>query len=159
MQVGLLRQHYIPIKTPQWHWFWKSIRFHQEHYRLTCLSYLSRSIAIRQIRPDLQLPHRSREITRKGLPISLPQGTCTRARHSTFLIMQYENQFPTRMSISFTHRPKTIDVNKKKLSYLETPEPGRYDPIPMTPSDGRPRLSKHRTVKLSVINKDTRFKP
>jgi hypothetical protein len=25
------------------------------------------------------------------------------------------------MSISFTHRPKTIDVNKKKLSYLETP--------------------------------------
>ncbi len=29
----------------------------------------------------------------------------------------------------------------------------------MTPSNGKPRLSKHRTVKLSVINKDTRFKP
>jgi len=25
------------------------------------------------------------------------------------------------MTISFTHGPKTIDVNKKKLSFLETP--------------------------------------
>lgn len=73
--------------------------------------------------------------------------------------MQYENQFRTRMSISFTHRPKTIDVNKKKLSYLETPEPGHYEAVPMTPTDGRPQLSKHRTVKLSVINRDIRFKP
>lgn len=63
------------------------------------------------------------------------------------------------MTISFTHRPKTIDINRKKLSYLETPEPGHYDPVPMTPADGRPYLSKHRAVKLSVINKDTRFKP
>jgi hypothetical protein len=29
----------------------------------------------------------------------------------------------------------------------------------MTPRDGKPKLSKHRTVKLSVINKDIRFKP
>jgi hypothetical protein len=63
------------------------------------------------------------------------------------------------MTISFTHRPKTIDVNKKKLSFLETPEPGRYESIPMTPSDGRHQVSKHRNVKLSIINKDTRFKP
>lgn len=63
------------------------------------------------------------------------------------------------MTISFTHRPKTIDVDKQKLSFLETPEPGRYESIPMTPSDGRHQISKHGNVKLSIINKDTRFKP
>lgn len=63
------------------------------------------------------------------------------------------------MSISFTARPKTIDVNKKKLSFLETPEPGHYEPAPMTPRDGRPPLSQHRSVKLSVINRDRRFRP
>lgn len=73
--------------------------------------------------------------------------------------MQYENQVRTKMSISFTHRPKTIDVNTKKLSFLEAPAPGQYESIDMTPKNGKSQLSKHKTVKLAVINKDVRFKP
>lgn len=73
--------------------------------------------------------------------------------------MQYENQVKTKMSISFTHRPKTIDVNAKKLSFLDAPAPGQYESIDMTPKNGKSQLSKHKTVKLAVINKDARFKP
>lgn len=63
------------------------------------------------------------------------------------------------MTISFTHRPKTIDVNRKKLSYLEAPDPGQYEHAQMMPADGKINLSKHRTAKLAVIDREARFKP
>lgn len=73
--------------------------------------------------------------------------------------MQYENQVKTKMSISFTHRPKTLDVNTRKLSFLDAPAPGKYESIEMTPKNGKSQISKHKTVKLAVINKEVRFKP
>ena len=63
------------------------------------------------------------------------------------------------MTISYTHRPRTIDVNREKLSFKRDPGPGTYESLEMTPSNGRPKLSKNGNVRLSVINKDRRFKP
>lgn len=63
------------------------------------------------------------------------------------------------MTISYSHRPKTMDVNKEKLSYLKVPGPGKYQSLEMTPRNGRTSLSKNRNVQLAVINKDKRFKP
>lgn len=63
------------------------------------------------------------------------------------------------MTISYTNRPRTSDVNGEKLSYKKVPGPGTYESLEMTPASGRPNLSKNKRVRMSVINKDIRFKP
>ena len=75
--------------------------------------------------------------------------------------MQYERKDNSRMTISYSHRPRTsdLDFNSKRLSYKKAPGPGAYESLDMTPSSGKPKLSKNRKVKLANIDRDTRFKP
>jgi hypothetical protein len=72
--------------------------------------------------------------------------------------MQYRNEKSTLSKISYTHRPKTIEVNKKNRSFLEAPGPGTYESVELTSSDGKYRISKYSNSRLSVIQKDRRFK-
>ena len=60
--------------------------------------------------------------------------------------------------ISYSNRPRTIDVNKKNMSYWKAPGPGQYESIEMTPSNGKFRISKYSNSRLSFINHDSRFK-
>ena len=72
--------------------------------------------------------------------------------------MQYKKEKSTLSNISYTHRPRTIDVNKKNMSFWNSPGPGKYESIEMTPSNGKFRISKYSNSRLSVIQKDSRFK-
>ena len=73
--------------------------------------------------------------------------------------MQYDNKVNSRMTISYSHRPRTSDFNGDRLSFKKVPGPGSYESLEMTPNSGKPLLSKNRTVKLANIDRDIRFKP
>ena len=61
-------------------------------------------------------------------------------------------------NISYSHRPKTIEVNKKNLSFLQAPGPGTYESVEMTPNNGKFRISKYSNNRLSLMYRDKRFK-
>jgi hypothetical protein len=43
-----------------------------------------------------------------------------------FNLFQYIEKVDTKSKVSFTMRPKTVDVIKKNFSYLNNPGPGVY---------------------------------
>ena len=44
------------------------------------------------------------------------------------------------------------------MSFWKVPGPGKYESIEMTPENGKFRISKYSNSRLSVIQKDPRFK-
>lgn len=74
------------------------------------------------------------------------------------LSIQYRSERSSLTNISYTHRIRTIEVNKKNLSYLKAPGPGEYESIDMTPANGKFRISNYSNGRLAKICQDRRFK-
>lgn len=71
---------------------------------------------------------------------------------------QYENQVKTKMTISFSLRPKTYDFLEEKMTYKNNPGPGSYQDIDLDPESGRFKVSKYSDTKFAKINaKPPRF--
>lgn len=62
------------------------------------------------------------------------------------------------MTTSYSIRPKTVDVIKKHISFLDNPAPNQYNSVELNPKNGRFKISRFGDAKLSVISKDRRFK-
>jgi hypothetical protein len=73
-------------------------------------------------------------------------------------MIQYENQKKSLSKIAYTHRPRTLDVVQKHLSFFDVPGPGAYDSFELNPKGGRLRLSKYADTKLATTYRDIRFK-
>ena len=67
----------------------------------------------------------------------------------------YENQAKTRMTISFTMRPKTTDFISERMTYKKDPGPGEYNEVNMEPKAGRFVISKYSDSKYAKINDNT----
>ena len=61
--------------------------------------------------------------------------------------------------MSWTARPKPVDMIDKNLTYKQTPGPGQYETVDFQNKKGRFQHAKYEDAYLSIINRCPRFPP
>ena len=68
------------------------------------------------------------------------------------LFIQYDNEKLEKNNLSYSMRPRTLDVFEKHNTAKHTPSPVVYNTIDLTPKTGRFFCAKFSDTKLSALN-------